>query len=393
MANEYGMQDTSQATAARITYANAVALLQPVQTPVLSLVSPNLQNLSVSKGGLGGGDGTAGGSTTIKHAEKTYRVGRTTLNGALTAASTSMTLDDPFAETGFIVQMGEETILCGETSDRLTFDITDGRSVGTAAAEIHDDGVDVLIMGKPFKEGSPAKTGGLIVTPSEITNYLQNFMEVADVTGSMRFLSKYYEGDGDALIAMLAEHNMALKHELEHCLIWGKAVARVAKTTAGVADGIYERVAATASVDMSDDLITYTDVQKAIRAMRKRGARPSALACSFYQADYFNNLGISQITLGGSEAARVIYGTVVPQLRVGDIMLDIIATDKMDDNAMILSPENINVGPKEVGRHFHPEPLGKEGDSDQVMIIGEYTFQVMLPWSHYWFKNVARENT
>jgi hypothetical protein len=388
----YGKRDSSQVLAAKLAYGMGVARLQPVETPVLSLVSPNLQNLTVAPGGEGTGDGTAGGSTSIKYAEKTYRVGRTTLNGAINSSVTTLVLDDAYAETGWVVQMGEETILLGETADRLTFTGCT-RSVGDAAGEAHVDGVDVLILGKSYVEGAAASTGGLIVTPSEVTNYLENYQMVADVTGSMRFLNEYYEGNGDKLAAALAEHNMYLKHQLEHRLIWGTAVARVGKTTAGVADGIYARVAGTAAVDMSDDLITYTDVQKAIRAMRKRGARPSAIVCSYYQADYFNNLGIAHITLGGSEAAQVIYGTVVPTLRVGDIMLDIIATDKMDDNAMIITPQNIKVGPKEVGRHFHPEALGKEGDSDQVMIVGEYTFQVELPWSHYWFKNVAREAT
>ena len=390
--NYYGTRDTSKVTAAALAYATSVARLQPIETPVLSLVSPNLQNLTVSPFGVGTGDGTAGGSTSIKYAEMTYRVGRTTLNGGINSSVTTLVLDDAYAESGWVIQMGEETILTGETADRLTFTGCT-RSVGTATGEAHVDGVDVLILGKSFTEGAPAPTGGLVVPPGEVTNSLENYQMTADVTGSIRFLNEYYEGNGDKLTAMLAQHNMYLKHQMEHRLIWGTAVARVGQSTAGAADGIYERVVGTASVDMSDDLITYTDVQKAIRAMRKRGARPSALVCSYYQADYFNNLGIAHITMGGSEAAQVIYGTVVPTLRVGDIMLDIIATDKMDDNAMILSPQNIKVGPKEVGRHFHPKALGVEGDSDQVDIIGEYTFQVMLPWSHYWFKNVAREAT
>lgn len=372
-----------------LAYAQAAAELMQESTPLISMVSPNLQNLDVVLGGVGTPDGTAQGSTSIKWGEKVRRIARTTVNGAIAAGILELVVDDKVFEAGFLGQVNEEVFsVTAVAADGVTLTIT--RSTHTGAAAIMADGAEVLVLGKPHEEGAVAKTGGLVIQPGEVTNYLQNFHEVADVTGSARNFPQYYKETGvDELVRQTAEHLMVLKHQLEHTLIWGKAQARSNTAgTPGKFDGLYERIASVNYADMSTDVITYLDIQAAIREMKKYDARPNVLLCSHYQADYFNNLNLSHVIVEGSEKAAGIYGTAVPALRIGDLVIDIIGTDKMSTNACLLTTANIGVGPKDMARHFHLKPLGVKGDSDQVMVLGEYTSQIKLPRSHYWFKNV-----
>jgi hypothetical protein len=168
-----------------------------------------------------------------------------------------------------------------------------------------------------------------------------------------------------------------------------KAQAPVGRVTPGQMDGGYERVAATHYLDLSNDNIQFSDIQSGVRKIRRKGGKgPLGLLLSDYQSSQIDTWLIPYGKVEPSQMAQAIFGTQVSAVRVGDVVVDLIPSMKLFGNAILVTAQNVNVGPKGADRVFHPELLGKVGDYSQIMLNGEYTCEWALPYSHLWFKSV-----
>lgn len=368
-----------------VAYARTVARIEMAETPILSYLSPNLQNLDTD-------DGTAKTQRTFKYKERQYNYGRTTLNGAILTADTDLVLTDAnVAKIGDIIMIeGEAISLDANTSgDGATFD-TVTRSVFTVAAADYADLTPVEIFGTSQLEHADAPAIGYIKHATEVTTYTDIFMEKVDVSGSARYMELYAEGQVDKIAAYTTEQVIGLKRQLEQRLIWSDAQAPVAGSAAGRFDGAYERIAAAGNTtDMSAGNLDYDDLQAGVRKVRRKGGRPTVLFCSDVQGDIINAYANSAATANPSEIAKMIWGPYVQALRFSDLVVDIVPVADMGKYAILCSPEFVGVGPKEINRHFHPEPLGKTGDFDAIQVVGEYTVRWAAPEAHNVFYDVA----
>lgn len=366
-----------------VAYARTVARTEMTETPLLSYVSPNLQNLDTN-------DGTSETQRTFKYKERHYLHARTTLDGIVLVGDLQLELVDPVAKVGDIIIVEGEAISldANAAGDNTNFN-TITRSIFTPVAAEHADATQVEIFGTSQLERADAPEIGFVKHATEITTYTGILTETVDVSGSARYMELYAEGQVDKIAAYTADQMVVLKKQLEAWLMWSAAQVP-SSSNAGRPDGAYERIAAIGNlVDMSAGNLDYDDLQAGVRIVRRKGGRPAALFCSDVQADIINAYATSATSVAPSELATLIWGPHVQALRFSDLVIDIIPTQEMGKFAMLVSPEFIGVGPKEIARHFHPEELGKTGDGDKIQIIGEYTFRWAAPEAHLIFEDVA----
>jgi len=368
-----------------VAFASAVARLEKPETPVLSYLSPNLMNLHTADGMV------PFGQRAYKYKERQYLHGRTTLNGNVAAAAVSITLTDKVCRPNDIIICGDEAIELGASDDYLTFACTKSKFTGSDAA--HSSGDNVYVFGTSYPESSNAPTAGPIKQTTEVTTSTDILMDSVKVSGSARYMQQYAEGNMDKILEYTAELTIDLKQQLQTRTLWSDYQAAVGDDTAGRMDGAYERIAATNYVDFSDGNITYADLQKMVRKCRRKGAKllNAALFLPDYQHDIVSQWLLSYQRYEASQRAQQIFGANCAAIQIGQTLVDIIplSGEAMDTEALLCSPENVGVGPKDASRVFHPEALGKKGDYDEVMIVGEYTCEWMLPYSHCYATSLA----
>ncbi len=367
-----------------VAYARTVARTEMPETPILSYLSPNLQNLDTD-------DGTSKTNRTFLYKERNYLHGRTTLDGIVLIGDAELELTDPVAKVGDIIMVEGEAISldANAAADNLNFD-TVTRSVFTVAAVEHATLTPVEVFGTSQLDHADAPEVGYIKHATEVTTYTDIFLEKVDVSGSARMMELYAEGQVDKIAAYTSEQMIVLKKQLEQRLLWSDAQAPVADSTEGRFDGAYERIAAAGNaVDMSAGNLDYDDLQAVVRTVRRKGGMPRVLFCSDVQADIINAYASSSMSADPSQIAQLIWGPHVKALRFSDLVVDIVPTADMGKYALLCSPEFVGVGPKELGRHFHPEALGKGGDYDAIQIVGEYTVRWAAPEAHAMMFDVA----
>jgi len=366
-------------------YANTMALQMRPETPILSMVSPNLKNLRTADGMV------PYGQRAYKYKEKQHLAARTTLNGGIAAGVTTVVLTDKVCRPSDIVICGDEAIELGTSDDYLTFsDCTRSKFTGADAA--HSDGDNVFVFGTSYEESSNSPTAGPVKQATEVTTDTDIFLESVKVSGSARYMQQYAEGNMDKIVQYTLEAAVSLKKQLQYRIMWSDYQASSGEDTAGRFDGAYERIAGTNYVDFGSDNISYPDVQQMVRKCTRKGATgPFMLAVSDYQHDQIDQWAQPYGRLEASELAQAIFGSHVFALRVQGKVIDIISTDEMDVNALLCSYQLVGVGPKSADRVFHPEAIGKKGDYDEVMVVGEYTCEWPLPYAHCWGKSVKYE--
>ena len=150
-----------------LAYSQGAATLMQESTPLISMVSPTMQNLDVILGGIGTPDGTAQGSASIKWGEKVRRIARTTVNGAI--LSGDLALVTPYSpNAGFSVglAMGRNKLIYTMADYALVVAADEGRGgTWSGANEVLRGGwVPVFVLDGPdVPEGNRAliERGGL----------------------------------------------------------------------------------------------------------------------------------------------------------------------------------------------------------------------------------------
>lgn len=361
-------------------FCATMARLERPETPILSYFSPNLQNLRTPNGMV------PFGQRSYKYKERVHLHGRTTLASDVAASAVSITLVDKVCRPGDLIVIGDEVITLVSSADYLTFVCT--KSTFTGADAAHSSGDAVFVFGTSYAESANAPTASAIPQATEVTTYTDIIMESAKISGSAEEVEQYAE-DPDKLFEYSYELMLQAKHQLQARLMWSDATAPAGDTTAGRMDGIYERVVGSSYVDFSSGDITYANLQLMIRKVTRKGARgPFALFVSDYQGHQMDTWMQAYAQVQPSDLAAAVFGSHVKAIRVGQHVIDIIATDEMDKNCLLASRDNIRVGPKSPKRQFHVELLGKKGDYTELMLVGEYTCEVALAYSHCWGKDV-----
>lgn len=107
MAQAYNFTLTSTSAQVQIpeNYADRVFTLAPWETPLLTAVG--MDSLP-----------TPCTNPVYHYLETNHRPARTTLNGAINSSTTTVVLSQAVCAAGEVVQVDEETILLGTTSDR-----------------------------------------------------------------------------------------------------------------------------------------------------------------------------------------------------------------------------------------------------------------------------------
>jgi|GEM_PF-3090567 len=365
-----------------VAYASAMAKQMRIETPILSYLSPTLMNLH-TKGGM-----VPFGQRAYKYKEKQYLHARTTLNGDVAEAATTVVLTDKIARPGDLIVVNDEVITLGDSDDYLTFTGCT-RSTFTGADHALTSGDQVFLFGTSYAEQQNAPTAGPIKQATEVTTHTDIFMDSVKVSGSAQAMQQYAEGNMDKVVEYTLDVTIGLKHQLQYRMIWSDYQAGAGETTAGRMDGAYERVVGSNYIDFSDADITYPDIQKMVRKINRKGnSGQKVLFVSDYQGHQIDQWLQAYGRIDSSQWAQTVFGTHVPAVRVGNEIVDIIATDIMDTQALMVSKDNVGVGPQAADRVFHPEALGKKGDYDEMMVVGEYTCEWMLVYSHCWGKSV-----
>jgi len=357
-------------------YSNSVFMAKRADVPVLGYLSPSLRNLHTDDGMV------PFGQKAYKYKEKTYMPGRTTLNGALAAAAVSVTFAEKVFRPGDLAVLNDEVITLVSSDDYLTFVCT--RSTFTGADAAHADGDVALLFGTSYVENSAAPTAGAISQATEVTTSTDVFIDTVQVSGSARYMQQYAEGNQDKMIQYTSECMDGMLQQLQTRYLFSDYQAASGETTAGRMDGAYERIAGSNYVNFSSADLTYPDIQKMYRMCKRKGGSPRALFISDYQGHIADQWIMAYGQVSASELAQAIFGSHVRAIRVGNDVLDIISTDIMQKLALMVTVENTGVGPKDASRVFHPEQLGKDGDRDKVMVVGEYTCEWANAYTHCW---------
>ena len=359
-----------------------MASLNNVATPLLSVVSPNLNNLY-----------TPVQDTTHYFFEKAWRPLRTTLASACGASDTSIEFTDQAFKEGELVVVDEEVIELGAESPAKTFDITGKRSIGSAAAAAHAAGASALGLGKSHVSGSAAGTGDMIVQPDKVTQYTRIFKRECAASGTAQVLPQYFR-QGSLYDSNVLEQMENLNQELENSVMRGVAQAAVADTTDGRFDGIYERLAAAScTTSLSGGTPTRDHVRSALRSIKdyaEGSAYADWLFCSDYAKDVIDDWQLPRVQLSPTEQA--LYGVDVSRLLLGGVTINVKAMSKLKTHMLLLTSNMVRVGPLTGpggSREFKHTYHGRDGDRIKGDIVGEYTCQVMSPKVHHLFYNVA----
>lgn len=366
---------SSQLVGVPESYSEQMGVLALRETPALALYAPDM------------GEGAPVVNHVHKYNDMVWRPKVTTLNGSISDSDTSIVFSEAIFVAGEIVRIDEETILLGTTSDNLTF-ASCTRSVGTPAAAAHASGQMCVGLGKPQVQGAAAGTADIVLEPDEITNYVQCFSKWILVPDATESLEQHFR-PGVSRFEFERDQNMVnLLHELENALFWGTAVAPSTNATAGKMAGIYERVTATYSADLSDAALSLDNLRTAVRSSGNYGGGPVLdLFANLYTCDVIDSWQIPHVQVPAGSPEEAVYGVRVSRVRVGGRDINVIPYVKADCDAFLLDRSKIAVRSL-LGSGWKLREEGRDGLRRKWDLSGYFTCEVKCPQAHYIFTSV-----
>ena len=331
--------------------------------------------------------GTPCKQTVYDFYEKQWRPMRTTLNGSVAAGVTTFIFSDQSFKPGEYIKTDSEVIKLGSTSNYLTFTGCT-RSVGGGADADHADGASVRSYGKPWTIGSAAGTGDMIVQPNKVTNYTRIIKREIAVSRTAAVIEEYHRTGNSRYDANLMEQRDNALQELENGLIDGVAVAAVADSTAGQAEGIFERIRSGSGTDQNGTTPTRDQIRVPLRGIKDYGGSGSLILCSDYMADVFSDWQLPYLRAEAGSPAAEKFGNTVKLLELSGGTLAVLPMPKIKNELYILSPEFIRCGPLTASDFIHTFH-GKDGDRIKGELVAEYTYQVGAPKAHHVLYDVA----
>lgn len=353
--------------------ADQISVLAPWETPLLNLVG--IDSLPVPCQ-----------NTIFYWNDIEYTPTRTTLETAMTTSSTTVYFKDNIFKAGEYVEIESEVIKLGTMiSGGFGFSGCT-RSVGTLATAAHADATMAVGCGKPEAQGSAAGTAVGMIMPVQRSNYTSIILKDISVAGTAAALPRYGR-DGSEYDYQAAIKLRECFETLENRVWWGVSAAPSGGSTAGGTKGIYEFVQGVNSATTSGLNPTFDDLAGYVETINDYDNTGSDLYlfCSLYLARVISTWGAGKIqnNVDVSAMPRMTFGQTVNALMLGDRRVIVVPYRKFSNQAFIINPAFIGVGPL-VGRAFSHTFLGVTGDRVDGFHVGEYSVSVQHPRNHYY---------
>jgi hypothetical protein len=353
--------------------ADQINMLAPWETPLLNLVGLDSLPLPCT-------------NTIFYWNDLEYTPTRTQLETAMTTSSTAVYFKDDIFKAGEYVEIEGEVVKLGSMVSG-GFGFTGcTRSVGSAATAAHSDLTMAVGIGKPELQGTAAGTAIGMMMPVQRSNYTSIIMKDIQVSGTANVLPRYGRGANEY------DYQAAIKlreafETLENRVWWGVSAAPSAGTTAGGTKGLYEFIQGVNSATTSAVNPTFNDFAGWVQTINDfdNTASDLYLFCSLYLARVINDWGAGKIqhNVELSALPRMTVGQTVNALMLGDRRVIVVPYRKFSNQAFILNPSKIGVGPLQ-GRAMSHTYVGVDGDRTSGFVLGEYTLSVSNPRNHYY---------
>lgn len=308
-----------------------------------------------------------------------------------TNSQTTITLAEEGAAQNDIIEIQREQIKLGtvDSTGKVFSSCTRGHNSTTkiTSASVGDD---LLNLSAEYAPGSSNGTAHPIPLPQLHTNYVQTFRKFVDVAGQAAAVALH--GGLDAVEHAKAVNLNLLAGHMESVAYFGVAQAPVTSGTAGLMDGLYQRLSTNASTDMSGTDLWIDDLFAYAHQRSDYGIPPGQeliLMCSPYVKTNFDSVATSYMRrdVQASEAVNMILGGNVDALQVGENRYYLAANPKCTDWACVIDPEYVDLGQLK-GREMAYYPEGRSSDSIKGDFTGDLTMMVACDYAHMFYDNV-----
>ena len=358
--------NTKLIVGARESVTDEILLLNPHQTPLLSLL------------------GFSEAIANVEHSwfEDEMFADESTADGAKLVGDTEIVVADaePFA-AGQVIKIGEELLLVSAVNPATkTLTVSRGYA-GTTAAAIAD-GAKVEVQFNEGQEGREARAGRgkKRVRKSNIT---QIFDETVEITGTAAAVAQH--GIDDLYEYEKQKKQLELALQLEKALINGvKFENGDIRQMDGIRSFIKTNIAAAGGA-LTYDMIN-DQIQKIYEAGGMASGANHVILVGAKQKRKISAFDASKIQLAREDQKR---GTIVDVI-VSDFGEVPVALNNnlAPDELLIVDLNRVSVHPLQ-GRDFSHEFLGKKGDYVQGQILGEYTLQFKQEKGHARIKGLS----
>lgn len=345
-----------------------VLLLSPAETPMINLL----------------GFGEAVTQVEPTWFEDEAYADKTKATAIATAAATTITVaDGGVFEAGYVVKINDELLLVTAVAGNdLT--VSRGYAGTTAGAVAIDDGVVFqFVEGKEGADARPAR----FKARTRHSNLTQIFDGTIQISGTAEATSQH--GITDLYLAEKAKKERELALQLEKAVINGvkyEAPNGLVRQMGGIKNFVVTNVTDKAGAVIDADTINDAFQSIAEKTGQNVGAGYKIIA-SPKQKRAISKMDFDKINLTRQDNGR---GQVVDYF-VGDFgEAEIVVNPNLSaDEIFILDTNRISIRPLQ-GRTFSHEFLGKTGDYQTGMIVGEYTLELHQEKAHARIKGLKK---
>lgn len=300
------------------------------------------------------------------------------------AAATKVSVaDGSVFEAGYVIKVGDELMLVTAVAGN---DLTVSRGyAGTAAAPIadKDDVVFQFVEGKEGADARPAR----FKSRKRVSNFTQIFDGTIQISGTAEATTQH--GIVNLYLDEKAKKEKELALQLEKAIINGvkyEAPNGLTRQMGGLKHFIVTNVLNGAGASVDTDILN--DAFQAIA--EKTGQNVGAgykIIVSPKQKRAISKMDVEKINLDRKDNGR---GQVVDYF-VGDFgEAEIVVNPNLaPDEILIIDTARVRIRPLQ-GRSFNHEFLGKTGDYQTGMIVGEFTLELHQEKAHARIKGLKK---
>ncbi|WP_235355961.1 DUF5309 family protein [Aneurinibacillus migulanus] len=351
----------------KISVVDEILLLNPNQTPMINL--------------LGFGEKVI--STTHVWYEDEVFATKSIVTQAATATDTAIKVADLEAfRDGVVVQVDEEMMLITAIDEATkTLTVKRGYAGSTAAAISADEQIEVLFV--EGTEGAEARNPRYKAR-TKVENVSQIFDDTVEVSGTSQSIAQY--GVSDLYAYEKAKKQLELALQLEKAVINGLKYdnGRV-RQMRGIRNFIQTNVATAGGAPISVDMLNDT-AQKIYKNGGFASGGRYVIVVPAKQKVAISSLSNDKIRITQSEISR---GQVVDYLQNDFGRFQIVMNDNLkSDELLFIDANRIAIRPLADRAFFH-ELMGRTGDRQHGMIVGEYTLEFRQEKAHARIKGLA----
>jgi hypothetical protein len=229
---------------------------------------------------------------------------------------------------------------------------------------------------------------------SQPYNFTQIFKGEVNVTGTQEAVEKY--GYSSEIEYQEGKRLKELAIQFERAFIYGRrneatTNAQPASMMGGLWYYIYNASGGTANSDIIKDAggatLTKSVLDGVMQALYGLGGSPDTLIVPPAQRTIISNWAEPYVQ-AGIDLGRV--GTIVSRIESDFGVLNVVMNRYLkSDEMIVVTKEMLGIGPL-TGRAWQSQPIAKRGDSEERLILGEYTAEIRgAGRAHGWLYNLA----